>query len=144
MKISEALKALKNDEPILVRDKTVEPHNIDEFKLETGEMIYWIKDGTDVWLAIDEASEEVILFNEIEADVDLAAESVFYAGDDYEFTFEASAQILDEDGEEQDKVDFRDYERTDGQVIRVMEFEVNGDMQAFVGWKVAEEELQEI
>lgn len=144
MKISEALKALKNDKPILVRDKTVEPHNIDELKLETGEMIYWIKDGEDMWLAIDEVSEEVVLFNEVEADIDPAAESVFYAGDDYEFTFEATAQILDEDGEQQDKVDFKDFERTDGQMLRVMEFEVNGDVQTFVGWKIPEEELQKI
>lgn len=146
MKVREVLKKFQNDEPVVVRDKTFEPHQIDTFRLETGELIYWIKDGEDLWMSIDLESEEVILFHEVEADVSPSEESVFYAGDDYEFTFETTARVLDEDDptEEIDTVDFRDFERADGRIFRAMEFEVTGDVMTFTGRKITEEELQEV
>lgn len=143
MQISEALQALKNGDSIIVRDKTFEPHSIDEFQLETGETVFWVKDGENMWLSIDEGSEEVILFNEIEADIDPAAETIFYGGDDYEFSLEVSAKVLDEDGEEIDQIDFKDFDRGDGQLLRAMEYEVSGDVMVVIGSKISDEELYE-
>lgn len=141
MKISSALKALQSGEAIVVRDKTFEPHHIDTFQLETGDRLFWIQDGENMWMSIDVESDEVILFSEIEADLDASSEAVFYAGDDYEFSYETSAKVLDEDEEEEDKVTLKDFERGDGQLLRMMEYEVNGETMSLVGWKVAEEEL---
>lgn len=97
-----------------------------------------------MWVAIDEESEEVVLFNEVEADVDPMQEAVFYAGDDYELTLETSATVLDEDEDESDRVDIKDFERSDGQVLRVMEFEVTGEIMTLIGWKIPEEEIRKI
>lgn len=146
MKIGAVLKKFQKQESVIVRDKTFEPHQIDTFKLETGDLVYWIKDGEDLWMSIDLESDEIIIFHEIEAEVDATEESVFYAGDDYEFSYEASAKVLDEDDETQevDRVEIRDFERSDGEIFRVMEFEVTGDVMTLTGRKVPEEELIEV
>jgi len=136
------LTALKKGDSVVVRDRTFEPVNFDEFHLETGESIFWIQDHGDMWMAIDESSEEAILFHQVDADVEFGSESVFYSGDDYELSFEASATVVDEDGTDTDTVELKDYETNDGQLFRMIEFEVVGDVMTLVGRKVAEEEFK--
>lgn len=143
MEITEVIKNLLDERSLVVQDKTVEPYHIDRLRLETGELIYWVKDGQDIWLAIDESSEEIILFNEVEAlDIDFSQESLFYSGDDYELTSEIPVVVVDDDTDEEEEVILKDYDRGDGQFFRVMEYTVSGEIITLVGWKVAEEEIQ--
>ncbi len=142
MTIEDLLQKMKDGEGVVVRDKTFTPRTFDVLQLETGEKMYLMRDETHAWLSIDEESEEVMLFNEVEAEIDLMQESVFHAGDDYELTFEAVAKVIDEDGVEEDTVTFKDYARGDGQVLRALEYEVNSEIITLLGWTVSEEEIR--
>ncbi|MFH1711781.1 MAG: hypothetical protein ABH846_00910 [Patescibacteria group bacterium] len=143
MNVNELLELIKKEQPVIVRDKTIQPNKVDEVRMETGESIYWVYTIDELWLSIDLVSEEVILFHDIEEEFDASEESLFYANDDYEFTFETSARIIDEDGEEE-PINFRDYEESEGKVLRIYENEVSGDVACSVGDKITEEELQEV
>ncbi|MFH1632215.1 MAG: hypothetical protein ABIA47_04365 [bacterium] len=142
MDIKQALAQLQEGKPIVVNDKTFVPEDIEEIKLDTGELVYWVRDGESLWLAVDPSSEEVILFNDVEADIDSSQETVFYNNADHELSSEGSGVISDE-GEEVDRVDFLDYESDGGEILRVISYEVTGDSIASVGRVVPEEELQE-
>ena len=142
MEVSEAAQRLMQDEPIVVAGKTFEPTSIEELKLETGEMMYWIMDGADVWLSLDVGSEEIILFSEIEGEFDPTEDTVVYSGEDYEFTYEGEGILL-EDGEEVDRIFFRDYEGSTGRTLRVAEYAVNSEISASLGQKLPDDDLQE-
>jgi hypothetical protein len=144
MNVHQTLKAFQNNNSVIVLDKTFEPRGVDKLRLETGEDIFWILDGGALWLEIDPNAEEVTLFEGIEGEFEDSQERVFYAGDDYEFSYEGSATILDEDGETMDKVSFRDFEKNGGSTLRLVEFESSGDMTASLGMMVTEEDLQEV
>lgn len=144
MNIHKALKAFKNDQSVIVIDKTFEPKAIDELRLDTGESIFWVLDGNELWLEIDPNSEEVKLFEGIDEEFDGSQDTVFYAGEDYEFSYEGSATVLDEDGDSLDSVSFRDFQKVGGEVLRLVEFEASGDTLASLGRIVTEEDLQAV
>ncbi|MCH8049778.1 hypothetical protein IH979_03680 [Patescibacteria group bacterium] len=141
MNITEALENLQDDRPIIVGDKTITPDKIDEIRLETGERVFWIRSEDHLWLSIDPNSEEVILFHDIDEMFDKNEDSHFYANDDYEFSYEAVATVIDEDGEEE-PLRLKEYEERGGKVLRITEFSVSGDIVNSIGRKVPEEELQ--
>jgi hypothetical protein len=143
MQVSKAIEKLKNEETILVDDKSFEPSSIESLKLDTGETMYWVRNGGDTWLSLDPASDEVILFNEVETEMDAAEDTVVYAGEDFEFAYAGEGKLF-EDEEELDKILFRDYEGRDGAVIRIAQYVVNGDVISSLGQKVPEEDLREL
>lgn len=133
---------LTDGKAVIVRDKTFEPSGLDEVRLESGESVFWIRDGEGIWISIDTHSDEVILFHDIEEEFDPVQEAQMYMGDEYEFSSEVTAKVLDEDGEEVDSVVYRDFENGNGDMLKIMEFEVTGDVVAAVGAKVTEDDLQ--
>ena len=142
MNIEEALEKILNEEPIIVAGTTFETRQIDEVNLETGEKVFWIKDGGDMWLSLDQDAEEIILFTDIEEEIDGESDVAVYGGDDYEFSYETAGKIKD-DGEELDKISYREFENNEGTVLRVTEYIVGGEVVASVGHKISEDELQE-
>lgn len=143
MQISQALSDLEKGKSIAIAGKTFAPTLIDEVKMKSGETMYWIRDGGDVWLSLDPASDEVILFVGIEVELDLEEDTVVYSGEDYEFYYEDEGTLYEE-GEEIDKIHFRDYEGGDGQVMRVASYSVNNEVLSSLGQKVPEEDLQPV
>ena len=143
MNISEAIKQLQQDKPIVVAGKTFEPTSVEELRLETGETLYWVRDGADVWLSLDPSSEEVILFDQIEVEFDPNEDSQVHNGEDFEFSTEGEGKLTEED-EELDTIMFRDYEGPDSRILRLAEYVVNSEIIASIGQKVPEEELQEV
>ncbi|MDP2631707.1 MAG: DUF4178 domain-containing protein [Candidatus Uhrbacteria bacterium] len=143
MNIQEALENLKNDEAIIVSGKTFQPEKVDELKLETGEVVYWVRDGEALWLSVDAESEEVVLFDDVVVEMDMEDDAVFYNNQDFETSYEGVATILDDSGDSE-KVSFKDYESSDGSILRVMFFEVTGETSVAVGRVIPEEELQEV
>lgn len=141
MNVKDILELLQDDKEVVVAGKTFEPTAFDEVRLETGESIYWVRDGAGVWLSVDPESEEVILFDDIEGDFDPSEDALIYNGEDFEFSYEGDGKFT-EDGEELDKVLFRDYEGPDGRIIRLAESMANNEVTASLGRKVPEEELQ--
>ena len=142
MHVSEAIEQLLADNAIVVVDKTFEPTSIEALRLETGDMMYWVADGGDIWLSLDPDSEEVILFSEIEGEFDASEDTIVYNGEDYEFSYEGEGTVIEE-GEDIDTILFRDFEGPDGRILRVAEYTVNSEIIAALGRKVPEEDLQE-
>lgn len=142
MEIEKILKKFLDLKPLIVAGKTFDPDGVDEIRLETGESVYWVKDGGDVWLSLDPQSDEIIVFTSVEDEVDSSGETIAYRGDDWEFEYESEAVIL-EDGEETDDITFRDFEGMNGRVLRVIENMVTADITVSVGEKITEDDIQE-
>ena len=140
MTIAEALKKLQEEKAIVVRDRTFEPQGVDEIVLESGESVFWAhsKDGT--WLSLDPDGEEVILFEDLDEELEPEDEIVVYGGQDYEFSYESKITLLTDDGGT--IMMMREFEGPSA-IIRLIEDESTGDVTASYGRKVNEEELQE-
>lgn len=141
MTIPEVLDALQSDVPIVVGDKTFEPRGLDAVTLETGETVYWAHEKNGAWLSIDPASDEIILFEDIDEELEPEDDTVVYGGEDYEFSYEGTANITSDDGEDL-AMNFREYESPDGDIIRITEEATTGDIRVSLGTKLTEDELQ--
>lgn len=141
MTIKEVLEALKNDSPVVVGDTTFEPRGLDELTLETGDFVYWASKQDGTWLSIDPVSDEIIMFEDIDEELEPEDDTVVYGGEDYEFSYEDTATLKSEDGEET-VMRFREFESSGGDIIRITESESTGDIRISVGAKLTEEDLQ--
>ena len=143
MHVEEALAQLKKFDPIVILGKTFEPQTIDQVRLESGENVFWIHASEGSWISVDPESEEVISFFNIDEELSGGKEVKLYAGEEYEFSYESSAKVVDEEGD-QETVSFRDYESSEGAILRIMQFEVSGDRVVAVGQMISEEMLQTV
>ncbi len=143
MQVEKAIEKFFEGEAIIVAGKTFEADSVEEIRLETGDEIYWIRDGGDLWLSVDPESDEIILFHTVEEELDSSGDTVYFKGEDYEFEFEGVARILD-DGEETDEVIFRDFTGPDGEILRVAENTTSNEIETSVGSKISDEDLQEM
>ncbi len=141
MLISEALEQVKNDQAIVVRDKTFHPRGVEPITLETGETVYWVQSREGIWLSLDPQGEEIILFEDIDEEVEPEDDIVVYGGQDYEFSYEGTATMSVEEGGK--VMSFKEYEAPSGEIVRLIEEESTGDMSAAYGKKLTEEDLQE-
>lgn len=141
MKLSAALDLVQNDLPIVVRDKTFSPRGVEEARLETGESVFWVYTKDGMWLSFDPDGEEILLFEDIDEELEPEDDTVVYGGEDYEFSYEGSAKVDDDDGGK--TTNFKEYQNADGDVIRIMEDESSGDKTYAFGVKITEEDLQE-
>lgn len=141
MRVQEVLETINKFDPVVVAGKTFEPQTIDQVILESGETVFWVHGDDGSWLSLDQESEEVIRFTDVEEEVGAAKDVVLYAGDEYEFSYESSAKVRDEDGEEE-LISFREYEAPSGMVLRVINYEVIGERVVSIGEKITEDMLQ--
>ena len=141
MHVEQALAHLKNFEPIVIMGKTFEPQTIDEVKLESGERVFWVHGSDGAWLSIDPDSEEILNFMTIEEELSGGRDLKLYAGEEYEFSYEGSAKVVDEEGE-QETVSFRDYESSGNAILRIIQHEISGEKTVSVGQILTEEVLQ--
>jgi hypothetical protein len=142
MNAAQVLKIFQKGSPIVVAGKTVDPKHLDKILLKSGDVMYWVRDGSDRWISIDIGSDEIIFFTDLDEHLDPSEDLLIYQGDEYSFTFEGSAAVIDEDEEEGDQVDFKDFEHDRGEILRIMEYVVTGDVLTALGKKVPEEEIQ--
>lgn len=141
MTIEEVLEALQNDCPVVVGDTTFEPTGVDAIILETGEKVYWAHEGDGSWLSIDPSSDELILFEDIDEELEPEDDVIVYGGEDYEFSYEGTATMKSEEGEEI-SMSFREFESPAGEIIRLTSSESTGDTKISLGTKLTEDELQ--
>ena len=141
MKIQNVIEKFTEFKPLVVDGTTFTPESLEEVKLETGDSVFWVEDDGNLWLALDAESDEVILFNKIEEEVDSSGETMYFNGTDYELEYEATGFII-EDGEQTEKLLFKDYE-ANGEVLRVVENTVTANVEASLGKKITDEDFQE-
>lgn len=141
MQISAALELVKNDQAIVVRDKTFHPRGVEPISLETGETVYWVHSREGLWLSLDPEGEEIILFEDIDEELVPEDDIVVYGGQDYEFSYEGTATLSAEEGNK--VMSFKEFEAPSGEIIRLMEEEATGDVTGAYGKKLTDEDLQE-
>lgn len=141
MTISEVLSALQNDQPVVVRDKTFKPGTLEEILLDTKETVYWVHGRDGIWLSIDPESEEVKMFEDINEELEPEDDVVVYGGDDYEFSYEGSATLKND--EAGGAMSFREFENANGNIVRITDYEATGDSVVSYGVVLTEEEMQE-
>jgi hypothetical protein len=142
MKVRDVLEILQNGNAIVINDKTFEPTETSEVHLETGETLYWVRDGGDLWLSLDPESEEVILFNDVEDEMSTSSDVVLYGGEEYEFSYETEGHLVSEEGD-REKVTIREFENVESHVVRSIEYGMTGEIVAAFGRKIHEDELHE-
>lgn len=103
--------------------------------------MYWVYTKDGMWLSFDPEGEEIILFEDIDEELEPEDDTVVYGGEDYEFSYEGVAKVDDDDGGI--TTNFKDYENGDGDVIRIMEDDSTGEKSYAYGVKITEEDLQE-
>lgn len=140
MKISEALQLLEEDQAIVVRDKTFNPRGVEPVSLETGEKVYWVHSREGLWLSLDPEGEEIILFEDIDEELEVEDDIVVYGGEDYEFSYEGTTTMSAEEGGK--VLSFKEFEASSGEIIRIMEEESTGEISQAYGTKLTEEDLQ--
>ncbi len=123
-----------------MRDKTFEPHQLDEIVLESGETVFWARSKDGTWLSLEQDGAEVIFFEDIDEEIEPEDDIVVYGGQDYEFSYESKITLLTDDGGT--IMMMREFEGPSA-IIRLIEDESTGDTTASYGRKVNEEELQE-
>lgn len=141
MTIEEILTAVQEERDVVVRDKTFHPRNVDTAILDTGEPTYWVSGHDSVWLLLDPDGEEIVQFEDITEELEPEDDVVVYGGDDYEFSYEGSAKLKDDDSAS--LYTFREFENSDGHRIRLTSNEGNGEKLISYGVVVTEEEIQE-
>ncbi len=141
MTITEVVNALQNDQAIVVGDTTFQPRGFDAVTLETGETVYWAVAKSGNWLSIDPAADEIMLFEDIDEELEPEDDTVVYGGEDYEFSYEGSATVKNDDGEDV-TMTFREFESSAGEIIRLTDNENAGEKKVSVGAKLTEDELQ--
>lgn len=141
MTISEALSAFKENGAVVVGDKTFTPKHIDAIRLESGETVYWVFDGDGTWLSLDPHSEEAILFEDLNEELEPEDDTVVYGGEDYEFSYEDVAVGTTHDNDET-RLTFREFESSGGDIIRLTENTETADVKVSQGSKLTEDDLQ--
>ena len=141
MTIDEILSVVQAKGDVVVRDKTFRPRSVETVILDTGETLYWVYGNDGVWLSLDPGGEEIVQFEDINEELEPEDDTVVYGGDDYEFSYEGSATLKDDDTAAM--YTFREFENANGKRIRLTEDEGNGDKTVAIGSVVTEEEIQE-
>ncbi len=143
METKAVLDRLLDSKSIAIDGKAFEADQIEHLQLDTGEKLYWFHCDENLWLSLDIASEGMMLFQDIDEGLSDEEETVVYGGVDYEFTYEASCKVVDEEGEELDRLTFREYEAGDG-MIRMIRYEVSGEFIVSSGTQVVEDAVHPI
>lgn len=141
MTIDEIFSEVQAKRDVVVRDKTFHPRSFETAILDTGEAIYWVYGQDGMWLSLDPGGEEILQFEDINEELEPEDDTVVYGGDDYEFSYEGSATLKDDDSAAIYR--FREFENGDGKRIRITEDEGSGDKSIAFGAVVTEEEIQE-
>ena len=143
MNVQKALDLLLGGSPVVVSGKTFTSAKLQKIHLTTAEMQYWFHGDDHIWLSIDAESEEVVMFEDIDEEVEAIDDVVPYGGEDHELSVEQSGKVLDEEDEQLDVVQFNDYESHRGQIVRLTEYEVSEDsVDVAIGRIMTEEEIQ--
>lgn len=141
MTIAETIERLRNDEPVVIRDKTFTVRSMDNLTLDTGEIVYWAYGKDGMWLSLDPESEETIFFEDLDDELEPEDDTVVYGGNDFEFSYEGTATLKDDDGGT--VMSFREFESQKGEVLRIIENESTGDKTFAFGQVLTEEDFQE-
>lgn len=146
MTISDLL-ALEHSESVSISNKPFTYLGRSEVKLDDGSKVYWLYNEDDDLFSVSPDEEELVLFEILEEDVE-PDDTVFFRGKEYEFSYENAGKIVGVEGEADTELDdrylFSEYESAEGERLRLITNENTGEVEAYLGRTVSEDDLSEI
>jgi len=119
-----------------------------KIELDSGHKLRWLYDDEGRMLSIAPQDEELILFHEVEDEIEPEEEMILFQGKEYEFSYEDAGNVLEVEGdsatEEEDRFMFSDYQAAGGEIIRLIENENTGESSAYTGIFVSDEDVSEM
>lgn len=118
-----------------------------ELVLDDESKVYWLYSDEDELLSVSPEEEELVLFEKLEDEFE-QDETVFFRGKEYEFNYENAGRISTIDGETDTEVEdryvFTEYQALEGERLRIISNENTGEILAYLGRIVSEEDLTEL
>lgn len=118
-----------------------------ELTLDDESVVYWLYSDDDEMLSVSPDEEELVLFEQLEDEIE-ADDSIFFRGKEYEFNYENAGKISDVDGTAETEMDdrylFTEYQSAEGERLRLITNENTGEVSAYLGRTVSEDDLTEI
>ena len=117
-------------------------------QLDSGHTLRWFYDDEQQLLSVDPKDDELVLFEELEDELEPEDEIIVFQGKEYEFDYEDAGNVLETEGEaetdEGDRLLFSDYQTKGGEIIRLIENENTGESSVYLGRYVTEEDIMEM
>jgi hypothetical protein len=146
MNITDLL-SLELSESVSIANKPFTYVGRSQVKLDDGSTVFWLYNDDDDMLSISPDEEELVLFETLEDEFE-PDDSVFFRGKEYEFTYENAGKISGVEGEADTELDdrylFGEYESSEGEKLRLITNENTGEVTAYLGRTVSEDDLSEI
>lgn len=146
MKISDLL-AMELGESVSVANEPFTKIGQAEITLDDGTKMFWLFDDEDHMLSVAPKEDELVLFTQTTEEIE-PSEIILFQNKEYEFSYEDAGVIKQVDGdarvEEEDRNGFSDYQSKDGETLRVITNENSGEVIAYSGRTVSEDDLSEI
>lgn len=119
-----------------------------KIQLDSGHTLRWLYDDEEQLLSVDPKDDELILFEELEDELEPEDEIIVFQGKEYEFDYEDAGNVLETEGESDAEEDtrflFSDYQAQGGEIIRLIENENTGETNVYMGRYVSEEDIIEM
>lgn len=129
------------NEPFSYKSKAV-------ITLDGGDVRYWLFSEEENMLSISPDDEEMMLFRYLDEEVEPEDEMVLVGGKEYEFSYEDAGVVTETDGdlnaEEEDRFAIADYESENGDTVRLVTNENNGEVSAYQGKIVVEDDVAKL
>ncbi|KKT69837.1 MAG: hypothetical protein UX09_C0033G0005 [Candidatus Uhrbacteria bacterium GW2011_GWE2_45_35] len=140
------LLALQSNTTLLVKNDPFEYKGRAEITLDGGEIIFWLFSDEAAFVSINPVTDEVVFFRQTESELEGDEEGALFEGEPFELSCKdhgTVSVITDEASlEEEDILDFTDYENKEGEIVRVVENSSTGDSQVYTGIVLVEEETK--
>lgn len=127
------------NEPFSYKSKAV-------ITLDGGDMSYWLFSDEENLLAVSPDNEEIVFFRFVEESLEPQDNIILFSGEEYELSYEDSGVVSEIEGElnaeEDDRFEIADYQAEDGNTVRLLSNETNGEVSIYFGRIVVEDDIQ--
>lgn len=147
MTTDEILHHLEPGTTLLVRNDPFEYVGKAEITLDGGDVVYWLFADDGSILSVNPQTDEMTDFWMVEEQLEReeGEDIVAYGGESYELSYKDKGSVTTVEGEttveENEGYKFEDFENDDGELVRILENENNGDQQAYSGGILVEEDI---
>jgi hypothetical protein len=116
--------------------------------LDGGDIVHWLYSEDDNILSISPVADEILFFRFLDEDVEPDEDGVFIGGIAYESSYEdngVGTEVVGEvNAEEEDKFQFREYESENGERVRLLTNESNGEVLAYIGKLLVDDDVAKL
>lgn len=145
MTTADMLKLAQIGQELSVLNSPFKIHGRITITLEGGDDIIWIFSEDEKLLTVNPVTDEVILLAPMEDEISGDDEAVAYQGKEYEFSYEDKGMISGgEDGADFDvgeKVNFKDFESENGQIVRAVNTSGTEDQLNYAGQALLDDDI---